>query len=550
MQKPLVGVVISNRADFSVMRRGLETLRIMGVPYLFEVLSPYRTPDRLAAFATMAAEKGIEVFIAAGGGGGFAAHHLASYTNLPVIGVPIDASPLRGQDTLYAMVMSPPGSPIAVVGINNAENAALLAAQILGIKHNEVRRVLAHRRMAGVQRVEVLQKELGDEYPDLCLPERTMPELASLGGDVDTESGVRTPTPTDQEAPAIPPERGDWIRPGATLVDRPSAGALAGLVKTPTPHEPSAPARPGSSGQINIAAVQSTMVPPEPKPTIVSSTQQPVPLNTDRRETPSRPTLVTGVLPRAAKGASVVMDSAAHSPQATHPVEAAPTPLPPSMTINTKVFHIDRLFPDEDIVDHAMMVVLEGGILGVQTDTVFGLVADATNARAVERLANLQGADASRSLGVLIPSTAMLTELVPSVPAELERVLELFWPGGLTVVIPAKTDGSAASLAERGMIGVRVPRDRVCLQLLTRVSRPLAVRSARRIDGQPIVNVEQLRESFAGRIECLLDGGDVGPDELKASTVLAVDKLPFEIHREGSVPRQALKQILGAHLKD
>lgn len=541
MQKPLVGVVISSRADFSVMRRGLETLRIMGVPYLFEVLSPYRTPERLASFATSAADKGIEVFIAAGGGGGFSAHHLSAYTNLPIIGVPIDASPLRGQDTLYAMVMSPPGSPVATVGINNAENAALLAAQILAIKHVEVRRVLAHRRMAGVQRIEVLQKELTDEYPDLCLPERTMPALSSLGGDVDTEGGVRTPTPTDQDAPPTPgtaPDRADWIRPGATLVERPSAGALAGLVKTPVPQEPAAPQKP-SSGQVNVAAVQTSLVPPEPRPTIVSPTQPAVALTPERRETPPRASVVTGVLNRPAKGAE--------APAA--PLEPAPTPLPP-LAIHTKVFSIDRLFPDEDIVDHAMMVVLEGGILGLQTDTVFGLVADATNAKAVERLANLQGADASRSLGVLIPNTAMLHDLARAVPTELERVLEMFWPGGLTIVIPAKTEGVVPGLAERDMIGVRVPRDRVCLQLLGRVARPLAVRSARRADGTPIVNVAQLRETFTDRIECLLDGGEVAADELKASTVLSAEKLPFEIHREGSVPRQALKQVLGAHLKD
>lgn len=550
MQKPLVGVVISSRADFSVMRRGLETLRIMGVPYLFEVLSPYRTPERLAAFATHAADKGIEVFIAAGGGGGFAAHHLAAHTNLPIIGVPIDASPLRGQDSLYAMVMSPPGSPVATVGINNAENAALLAAQILAIKHIEVRRVLAHRRMAGSQRIDVLQKELGDEYPDLCLPERTMPALASLGGDVDTEGGVRTPTPTDQDAPpGPPPERGDWIRPGATLVDRPSSASLAGLVQTPVPQEPAAPQRP-SSGQVNVAALQGTLVPPEPKPTIVSSTQPAASLNPERRE-PPRPTVTTGVLPRAAKGATIaaVPENAAQSPQQAVAIEPAPTPLPPSM-FNTKVFAIDRLFPDEDIIDHAMMVVLEGGILGLQTDTVLGLVADATNSRAVDRLANLQGADASRSLGVLIPGASMLHDLARAVPKELERVLELFWPGGLTIVIPARTEALVPGLAERDMIGVRVPRDRVCLQLLARVARPLAVRSARRADGTPIVNVPQLRETFTNRIECLLDGGEVGVDELKASTVISVERLPFEIHREGSVPRQALKQVLGAHLKD
>ena len=108
MQRPLVGVVVANRSDFNMMRRGLETLRIMGVPYLFEVISPHRSPEKLAEFARSAGERGIEVLITAEGGAALLAARLAANTTLPIIGVPIDASPLRGQDSLFSMVMVPP----------------------------------------------------------------------------------------------------------------------------------------------------------------------------------------------------------------------------------------------------------------------------------------------------------------------------------------------------------------------------------------------------------------------------------------------------------
>src|SRR5690606_9592453 len=98
MQQPPVGVVIGSRSDVNIMRRGLETLRVMGVPYAFEVINPYRAPDRLRAFGTTAGERGIEVLITAGNVGALIANHLSAHTNLPIIGVPIDASPLRGQD--------------------------------------------------------------------------------------------------------------------------------------------------------------------------------------------------------------------------------------------------------------------------------------------------------------------------------------------------------------------------------------------------------------------------------------------------------------------
>mgnify|MGYP005859670249 CR=1 FL=1 len=130
MQRPLVGVIVGSRSDFNVMRRGLETLRVMGIPYVFEVASPHRNPDRVARFASTAGERGLEVLIAGAGGNGQLPGTLACYTTLPVIGVPVDATPMRGEDALLGIVQMPPGTPVATVGINQAENAAILAVQM------------------------------------------------------------------------------------------------------------------------------------------------------------------------------------------------------------------------------------------------------------------------------------------------------------------------------------------------------------------------------------------------------------------------------------
>jgi len=134
---PLVGVVMGSLSDKEIMEGCVTTLTELGVPWEIKVTSAHRTPDQTHEYAEKAAGRGLEVIIA---GAGWAAHLagvIASYTLLPVIGVPIDSSPLKGMDSLLSIVQMPPGIPVATVAIGKggAKNAAILAAQILGLKH-------------------------------------------------------------------------------------------------------------------------------------------------------------------------------------------------------------------------------------------------------------------------------------------------------------------------------------------------------------------------------------------------------------------------------
>jgi phosphoribosylaminoimidazole carboxylase PurE protein len=138
--KPLVGVVMGSSSDADVMEGCVSTLQELGIPHIVKVSSAHRTPDQTREFAETAEEKGIEVIIA---GAGLAAHLagvIASHTTLPVIGIPIDSSPLNGIDALLSTVQMPPGIPVATVslGKGGAKNAAILAAQILALKYPEI----------------------------------------------------------------------------------------------------------------------------------------------------------------------------------------------------------------------------------------------------------------------------------------------------------------------------------------------------------------------------------------------------------------------------
>ena len=146
--KSLVGVVMGSTSDVDIMKGCLEQLEELGIPYEVKVTSAHRTPEQTKDFAEKAADRGIEVIIAGAGWSAHLAGVIAAHTLLPVIGVPIDSSPLQGMDALLSTVQMPPGIPVATVAIGKggARNAAILAAQILALKHSDIAENLSSYR--------------------------------------------------------------------------------------------------------------------------------------------------------------------------------------------------------------------------------------------------------------------------------------------------------------------------------------------------------------------------------------------------------------------
>jgi len=135
----LVGIVMGSKSDKPLMQPALDILGELGIDYEVSIISAHRTPEKAREYGQGAREKGFEVIIA---GAGWAAHLpgvIASWTTLPVIGVPLATSELKGVDAIYSVVQMPAGVPVACVAIDGAKNAALLAAAILGLKHEDIR---------------------------------------------------------------------------------------------------------------------------------------------------------------------------------------------------------------------------------------------------------------------------------------------------------------------------------------------------------------------------------------------------------------------------
>ncbi|HEY3122753.1 MAG TPA: 5-(carboxyamino)imidazole ribonucleotide mutase [Thermoanaerobaculia bacterium] len=158
--KPLVAVLVGSRSDWQTMRHASDTLARLSIPHESHVLSAHRTPDALVRFVAEAEPRGIEVIVAAAGGAAHLAGVVAAHTLLPVFGVPMEGSALKGLDALLSTVQMPAGVPVGTLAIGKAGavNAALLAAAVLAIRRPELKEKL--RAFREKQTVKVLAEKL------------------------------------------------------------------------------------------------------------------------------------------------------------------------------------------------------------------------------------------------------------------------------------------------------------------------------------------------------------------------------------------------------
>ncbi len=134
---PIVSIIMGSTSDLPVMEKAAEILNSFKIPFEMNALSAHRTPEEVESFSKSASSRGIKVIIAAAGMAAHLPGVIAAMTPLPVIGVPIKAS-LEGLDSIFSILQMPPGIPVATVGVNAAQNAAILAAQIIATGNEKV----------------------------------------------------------------------------------------------------------------------------------------------------------------------------------------------------------------------------------------------------------------------------------------------------------------------------------------------------------------------------------------------------------------------------
>lgn len=147
MKRPLVSIIMGSDSDFPTMQEAAEVLKNFGVPFELHIVSAHRTPKFMARFAKSAHTRGIRVIIAGAGGAAHLPGMTASYSPLPVIGVPIITKTMNGLDSLLSIAQMPAGVPVATVAVGNGRNAGLLAVEILGVGDRKlVKKVLAYKK--------------------------------------------------------------------------------------------------------------------------------------------------------------------------------------------------------------------------------------------------------------------------------------------------------------------------------------------------------------------------------------------------------------------
>jgi 5-(carboxyamino)imidazole ribonucleotide mutase len=145
-ERPIVGVIMGSRSDWTTMQSAGEVLKTFAVPHECQIVSAHRTPAWMSEYAATAQARGLEVIIAGAGGAAHLPGMVAAQTILPVIGVPIESATLKGLDSLLSIVQMPKGVPVATVAIGGAANAALLAVAILSLTRPDLREKLVAYR--------------------------------------------------------------------------------------------------------------------------------------------------------------------------------------------------------------------------------------------------------------------------------------------------------------------------------------------------------------------------------------------------------------------
>jgi L-threonylcarbamoyladenylate synthase len=201
--------------------------------------------------------------------------------------------------------------------------------------------------------------------------------------------------------------------------------------------------------------------------------------------------------------------------------------------------------PNEAVENLAAAVeaVKRGHVIVFPTETLYGLGADALDEAAVEKVFQLKGRDPLNPIPVLVADQEMLHALVAAIPSTARKLMDRYWPGPLTLVLPGRTNIPKALCNSVGGIGVRISRHSLATLLVKGLGRPLTATSANPSGQEPARTVDEAKRYFAGEVEVFVDGGTL--TSKSGSTVVEVTEDSTRIIREGEISGSELRQFLG-----
>jgi L-threonylcarbamoyladenylate synthase len=203
------------------------------------------------------------------------------------------------------------------------------------------------------------------------------------------------------------------------------------------------------------------------------------------------------------------------------------------MPTSPRVFGLAGNAPDPALLAEAARLLLAGGLVSFPTETVYGLGADATNPKAIDRLNQVKGRPPEKPYSLHLHNPEQMRAYVADIPPQARRLIERFWPGPLTIVMPSK-DGST--------VGFRLPDHPIAQAFLASCGVPVAAPSANRSGSPPPTDAQEVLAALGAELDCVLDGG---PTRLgRESTVVEIIGGRVEIRREGAIPKDEILKAL------
>ena len=209
-----------------------------------------------------------------------------------------------------------------------------------------------------------------------------------------------------------------------------------------------------------------------------------------------------------------------------------------------KIENSERKGVSAKVFSRAVDALKRGEVIVFPTETFYGLGADAFNETAVEQVVSLKGRNPENPIPIIVADREMLMEVVKDIPPMAQSLMDRFWPGPLTLILPAKNNIPAPLLNRTGGIGVRVSSHPLATRLARELGRPLTATSANPSGKEPARSIEEAMSYFSSRIEIFLDGGRLNGK--KGSTVVEILQGQLKIIREGEIHSRELGKVLAA----
>lgn len=209
--------------------------------------------------------------------------------------------------------------------------------------------------------------------------------------------------------------------------------------------------------------------------------------------------------------------------------------------MSERTVKIDPEKPQKDVIDAAVRVIKNAGVIAFPTRSIYGLGADALNQKAVQKIFEIKKRPLDKPILVLIKDKNAIKDIAKNIPPAATRIMDIFWPGNVTIVLEANPDLPEALTAGTGKIGVRLPQHRVALALVNELNGPITGTSANISGGEGCHRISDLDVQITSKLDLILDAGPLKKG--KGSTVVDVTTQPPKVLREGEISARDIQAL-------